>query len=255
MGLPSLESTYPTKTITLPITKKKVKIRPFLVKEEKTMLLVKEAPDAKGVIEVVMKVLEACCLDSIEVRRLPTTDVEYLFLQIRCISKGEVADLHYKCRAKVEVPQLDGTKIHRECGTPYIHQVDLEKLEPVCGENHTNKIPIEGSDFMLVMKYPTFDSVPEGDVDEQIRKKGAVELVAEMVDCVMDTKSGKIYDETEFNKEQMMEFLGKLSEKNFTKIFDLFLDSMPTLRHEFIFECRVCKATESIKLKGLSDFF
>lgn len=256
MSLPNIESTYPTKTVTLPISKKQVKIRPFLVKEEKTMLLIKEAEDAKGVVNIVLKVLEACCLEPIDLKRLPTTDIEYLFLQLRCISKGETSDLNYMCKAIIVVPVTENgveKEIKRECMTPVKYVIPLDKIEPRIFEGHLTKIPVDRTNFVMSMRYPTFDDLPEGDINTAMKGKSAVEMVAGMVESVIDTEKGTVF--SEFTKEQMEEFLGRLTEKNLNRVLDDFLDKIPQIYYSFEFCCPSCKASQKVELKGLGDFF
>lgn len=257
MSLPKVALKYPLVKVELPISKKIVTIRPFLTKEEKLMLFIKEASDAKEVIAIVNRVVDSCCSEKIDSAKLPIPDVEYLFLQIRCISKGETQDLNYICKKMISVPvkpeEPDGEKVTMECGTRMKHTVNLEKLKPLISPDHTNKIPIPGTPFIFTMKYPTYSMVPSGDVEKKLTSASMFDLLIDLIESVVDTEEGTSY--TDFTKEEMTEFLDNIYSNVVDEIYDKFIDKIPTLSYDFDFTCPRCGTVHPMHLKGLSDFF
>ena len=172
-GLPSLKT--PKYQVTIPSTGKKVKYRPFLVKEEKVLLMAKESKDPRDTMEAMKDILSACLLGTVKVEDLALFDIEYLFMKIRAKSVGEIIDLNLKCKNKVY--EKDSGK-HQECGTLIPISINLEKLKIKRTEGHTNIIPLQGN-VGIVMKYPTIDII---DKLEKIDESDVMDIIISSIE-------------------------------------------------------------------------
>lgn len=249
MSLPNIESSYPTITVTLPITKQKVKVRPFLVKEEKVFLMLKEKPEIQEIAAKICDVIDSCSYGKVKSMDLPAPDVEYLFTQIRCLSKGETADLSYVCKAKVE---KDGQK--QECGTPVKYSIPLKDLVLDFPEGHTSLIPIENTTLSVQLRYPSMRQVSEELFkDGEPTDKQLFQTIEGLVECVIDTASDKVYDA--FTREELRKFMDSLTKDTFDRIFRDFFEKMPALTYTIHFDCPQCHHKQDIPLRGLIDFF
>jgi hypothetical protein len=154
MALPKIDvPVYETKLIS---SGKTIKYRPFLVKEQKLFLMAAQAADEKETIDVVKQVLNNCIITDIDVDDLPTFDLEYLFMQLRARSVGEVVNLKYNCNNKVT--DTDGES--KPCGGLVKFDMNLLEVEPTRSEEHSNKIVISDK-LGVVMKYPNFERFTE----------------------------------------------------------------------------------------------
>ena len=147
--LPKLD--VPIYDLTLPLSKKKIQIRPFLVKEEKIFLMATEADDEESVLTAIKQIVNNCCLtEDIDIDTLPISDLEYIFFNLRARSIGEIVDLKYKCNNKIHVGEEE-----QVCGNLVEINMNILEIKPEIPENHTNKVEL--SDTMGVfMKYPNF---------------------------------------------------------------------------------------------------
>lgn len=235
--LPKVE--VPTYELTLPSIDQKIKYRPFLVKEEKLLLLAMESKNESEMVSTIKNIVTACTFNSVNADVLPMFDIEYIFLNIRAKSIGEVA------KFKVICPDDNKTYVDAE--------IDLSKVEVHVDDDHTNKIILdEKRQLGIVLKYPTLDSVKVGsNIDEQ-----NVETVFTVLsDCIDHIFEGdKIYPAKDNSKEELKDFIESLPQQAFKNI-KKFFDSMPKLKHEI----EVVNPNTNIKSKvtftGLQDFF
>ena len=238
MALPILETA--TYELTLPSKDVTVKFRPFLVKEEKILLQALESGSNKEMTEALKQIVHTCTFGKVNINTLPIFDVEYIFLQIRSKSVGEIAKLKLLCP--------DDKKTYAEV------EVDLSKVEVHVDEDHTNNIVVdEKRKIGLVMSYPTINSVdPENVGKKSMKTKQMFEILANTVYQVYE--GDKIQSASDYTKDELNKFLESLDSKAFKKINEFF-DTMPKLKQEVEIENPKTKVKSKLTLAGLSDFF
>lgn len=236
MALPKLAA--PRFSVDLPSNGKRISFRPFLVKEEKALLMAATSEDQNSMIDAVKDVLSACVLDSdVEVSSLPFFDLEYLFLNLRAKSVGEVIKLEYRHTGGVNY-----SGIECEAVTPV--EINLERVKVEKNEKHTNKISITDN-LGVVMRYPTINDI-------KLVNDGADELkmIAKCIVSVYDEEN--VYEPD--NLQDAADFIDSLNTQQFAKIME-FIATMPKLRHKFSYKCKGCGQEDTVQLEGLSDFF
>jgi hypothetical protein len=231
MALPSLSA--PEFFTTIPSTGKEIKYRPFLVKEEKILLMALEGEDAKEINSAILKILKNCIIDDVDVNKLSTFDVEYLFLRLRGKSVGEKVELkvgHTKgdCTHQTEV------------------EVDLDKVELV-GEIKDGKIMLTDS-IGLKIRYPSLSDVTAN--PNQDAADAMYDMIANCVEYIYDDE--EVYGE--FTKKELQDWIGGLNASQFKKITE-FYEDMPKVSHEIKWVCPKCGEEDSIILEGLDSFF
>ena len=234
MPLPQI--TTPEFTTTLPSTGEKLSFRPFLVKEEKILLMAQEGKDKNEIQKAVSNILEECIKKPITVEDLPMFDIEWLFIQLRSKSVGEVIDLKIK---HVE---------NKECLHLNPIEVNLEELEMTKDPNHKNIIMIDDS-IGVTMRYPTLKLL--GDKDPQgLDPSKILDIIC---DCVLNVfDKDQVYNE--FTKDEIDKFVGDLDQKQLVKFMDFF-KTMPKIEHTIKYKCEKCGQDVEHKLTGLVDFF
>ena len=243
MALPKLD--VPIFTIDLPLTKTKLRYRPFLVKEEKLLLIAMESDDEKTIMDTIKQIINNCCLDDVDTETLPITDLEYFFLHLRARSIGEIVDLQYKCNNKVK----DDAGEEVECGNNVKLKVNVLEIEPTFNDKHTNKIELTDK-LGIVMKYPNFatiDKVKSNNDVEQI-----LGIIMNCVDYIYDEES--IYYRKDISDEELTEFIENLTQKQFAKVQEFF-ETVPSIKKELDFKCNKCGYQEKILIEGIQNFF
>ena len=237
MALPVLETN--TFELTLPSSDVKVKFRPFLVKEEKILLQAMESQEQKQIVQALKDIVSVCTYGQLNVDELPTFDLEYVFLQIRSKSVGEVAKLKVLCP--------DTKKDYAEV------EVDLSTVDVQVDDEHNNKIMVdEGKQISVLMKYPTLASVdPTKDYSKQ-NTKALFNVIGEGIYQIFE--GDKVHMAKDYTKEELDQFVESLDSKSFKKI-QRFYETMPKLMHEIEVENPKTKVKSKITLSGLSDFF
>ena len=237
MTLPILET--PSYEMTLPSADVKVKFRPFLVKEEKILLQALESEDQKQIINALKEIVSACTFGVLNVNELPTFDLEYVFLQIRAKSVGEIAKLKVLCP--------DDKTTYADVS------IDLSKIEVQVDDKHTNKIIIdENKKIGMIMKYPTLGSV---DPSTNFTKEQTSQVFALIANSIYQIFEGdKVHLTSDYTKEEINKFIESLSAKAFTEIQN-FYSTMPKLTHEIEVENPKTKVKSKVILQGLTDFF
>jgi len=237
MALPILETA--TYELTLPSADIVVKYRPFLVKEEKVLLQALESNDDIEIKNAIKDIVSTCTYGQLDASNLPTFDLEYVFLQIRSKSVGEVANIRLLCPDDRE--------------TYVTTDVDLSKVEVQVDDKHNNTIVVdEEKNISLIMKYPTIDTV-----DPKKNMKGMkTEQVFDMITgCIHSiTEGDKEHKVSDYSKKDLNDFIESLDRKTFDKL-NTFFDTMPQLRHEVEIENPKTKVKSKIVLKGAQDFF
>ena len=235
MALPILETA--TYELTLPSADIVVKYRPFLVKEEKVLLQALESNDDVEIKNAIIDIVSTCTFGQVNAKALPTFDLEYVFLQVRSKSVGEIAKIRLLC------PDDKETYVTKE--------VDLSKVEVQVDDEHTNEIKISDT-IKMIMKYPTIDTV-----DPKLNVKGMkTQQVFDMITgCIHSIIDGeKEHFVKDYTKDELNKFIESLDRKSFDKL-NKFFDTMPQLRHEIEVENPKTKVKSKIVLKGAQDFF
>jgi len=244
MALPKID--VPIYDVKLISTGKKVRFRPFTVKEEKLFLMATESKDSSATINTIKQVLNNCIVDEIDIETLPLFDIEFLFVNLRAKSISEVVNLKYRCNNMVK--SEDDTE--KKCNN--LVEVDLNVLDikPEAGANHTNKIDITDK-LGIVMKYPKMDSISistENKDDFDI----VIDLIVDCIDYIYDADN--VYYAKDSTKEELMDFLDSLQSKDLDKIKEFF-ETMPKMKKEIDFSCKKCGYHEKIELEGIQSFF
>ena len=239
MALPKLE--HPTFKVTVPSTKAKLTFRPYTVKEQKVLLMLKESSTPDEVVESLKSLISSCCIEKVNTNKLAYFDIEYIFLKIRAASVGEVATVSYKCNNIVE-----GEK----CGTVTNLNIDLNQIEVDQSGVKSREISVT-KDITLTMNYPNLESAK---LILDYRTTGNIDqLISAIVNDIKDvTEQDKLYED--FNTEELQEFVNSMSVDTFDKILDFYI-SCPTVKKEVEFTCNKCKYTEKLTLSGIQDFF
>ena len=234
MALPKIND-VPKYEAIIPSTKQTVRFRPFLVKEQKILLMALETKDEKSILNSITDTLESCVVDPINISKLTSFDVEYLFTQIRGKSVGESTTIGFLCT---------------ECETENEVKIKLADIKiDVPKKNMSVEI---NESYTIEMKYPTYLSM----LNEEVNSESDVERIYNtLVMCLDKLKTDdEIIEFSEEPKEEIMAFIEQLSTKQFEKIME-FVNSIPALRHEISFDCKNCGHKNNSTLQGISDFF
>ena len=237
MPLPKINA--PTYELVIPSSNKKIKYRPFLVKEEKILVIAMESNEIKDIARAVKQVLTSCILTrGIKVDKLSTFDIEYLFLNVRGKSVGETVDIMVTC------PD-DG-----ETTVPVT--VDLDAIQVKFDPEHSKDIKLDEK-LTMRMKYPSLDQfIKENFVVEGVDFEQSIDMIAECVDMIFS--EDEKWTGTDFTKEEMVEFLEGLGSKQF-KLLEKFFTTMPKLTHDFTVINPKSEQENNIHLEGLAAFF
>jgi hypothetical protein len=236
MALPQV--VLPTYELEIPSNGKKIKYRPFVVKEEKLLLLALETNDEKQIEEAVKTTLKGCIQTRVKIENLAIFDLEYIFLQIRAVSVGEIVEMKVTCKDD------NTTKVQ--------YNLNLSEVNVIKPEGHSNKIMLS-DDMGVIMKYPQWNDFITGSVMGQSPSaEGIVEIIAECVDQIFDGED--VYDSSTTSKKEFVQFIENLTNAQFEKIQEFF-QSCPRLEHKFtVINPNTGEQSEFV-LTGLSNFF
>ena len=238
MPLPKIST--PTYELELPSTQKKVRYRPFLVKEEKVLLIALETEDTKEITNAIRAVIKSCVLTrGIKVETLPTFDIEYLFLNIRGKSVGETIEVNLICpddgvtEVKKNIP-IDDIKIQRTDG-------------------HTNQIKLDDN-IMMEMKYPSLDQFIKNNFDftEGNQMDQSFELIGSCIDKIYTEE--EVWSSSDCTKKELTEFLESMNSSQFKEI-ENFFETMPKLTHTIKVKNPNTEKENDVVLEGLASFF
>ena len=237
MTLPSVET--PRYELTLPSTDKVVQYRPFLVREEKILLVAMESNNNEEILSATREILNACTFEKIDVDKLPIFDIEYIFLQIRAKSVGEIAKFKMLCP--------DDKETYADV------EVDLTKVNVQVDDAHTNNVLIdENRKLGIVFNYPTLEMTKAGFNVDDTNVDTLFDIMSLSINHIYEGE--KIYPSKDSTKEEMKKFLEQLPQTAFVKI-KTFFETMPQLRHSVEVENPKTKVKSTIVLKGIRDFF
>lgn len=240
MALPIL--TTPTYTMVVPSTDATVRFRPFLVKEEKALMIAQQSEDPIVMVETLKNVVKDCVLDKLDVTKLATFDLEYMFMQIRGKSVGETIELVLAC-------DEDHGEQNEKARVNY--SLNINEIEVTKNPEHTNKISLYG-DVGVVMRYPTvqdlrkLQNLDDNDLDK------IFDVIALSIDYIYD--GDQLYYAKDQKHEELLNFLGNLSSQQFVQV-QKFFETMPKLTKQVEFDCPICGKHHSKTLEGIQSFF
>ena len=236
MALPKLNT--PTYELEVPSTDEKLKYRPFLVKEEKILLMAMESGKNEDIIQAVKDIVSECTFNKIDLGSMPMFDVEYIFLNIRAKSVGEVSKLKLLC------PDDKKTYVDTE--------VNLTEVQVQVDEEHTNKIELT-DDMGMIMTYPTIDSFSESGI-QNVNASNMIDVISSCILQIYENKGEKVYQAKDQTKKELIEFVEQLNTQQFKEL-QKFFDTMPKLKHTVKVKNPETKKMNHITLTGLNDFF
>jgi len=236
MALPKL--TTPTYELEIPSTDEKIKYRPFLVREEKILLIALESGESKDIITAIKDIVTECTYGKIDLGKMPMFDVEYVFLQIRSKSVGEVSTLKLLC------PDDKETYVNVD--------IDLSEIMVQVDEGHNPKIELT-DEMGMIMTYPTIDSLNATGVTD-ITADNMLDVIGACVLQIYDKKGEEVFEAKDQTKKELSDFVESLNTKQFQEV-QKFFDTMPKLKHTIEVENPKTKVKSKIVLQGLNDFF
>ena len=236
MALPKM--TTPVYELVVPSNDEKIKFRPFLVKEEKILLIAMESGNTEEVVEAVKSIVEECTFNKLNLGSLPMFDVEYIFLNIRAKSVGEISEIRLLC------PDDNETYANAE--------VNLSEVAVQMEEGHTNKIELT-DEMGIYMTYPTIDSFTTTGIKE-VNASNMLSIIASCMAQIYDKKGEEVFDAQDQTKEELIEFVEQLNTSQFRDL-QQFFDTMPRLKHEVMIKNPKTGVESNVLLQGLSDFF
>ena len=228
----------PTFELEIPSTKKKIKYRPFLVKEEKVLLLALESEDDKNIRDAVFNLLKGCIQSRVKLENLSTFDLEYIFLNIRAVSVGEVVEMNITCQDDNE--------------TQVKYNLNLTDVDVIFPEGHSNKIMLTDTTG-VIMKYPSFDRFVDGqfssgDIDED----EVMKIIAESIDQIF--QGDEVYDESTTSKKEFVQFVESLTNQQLEKV-QQFFETSPRLEKTIKVTNPKTGVESQYTLRGLQSFF
>lgn len=227
-------STLPQYTMTLPVAKTTHKFRPFVVKEEKVLLLAMQSKDVNQINDAMRTVIHTCTNGSVDTRKVCSADAEYAFLQIRSKSVGEEVKPLLTCS---KCKKSTSVKIKLDQIT--VSPVEKEKVDPV--------VQISDS-ISLAMRYPSIHDINY----DQSEVEMAFAIAKSCVESVV--VNDKVYEAKDIDPKQLSDFMDNMLPEQFAKIID-FIQTTPELHYKFKYKCPECGAEVSAELKTVSDFF
>ena len=238
MALPVLSNDKPTYEVVVPSTQEKFKFRPFLVKEQKSLLIAFESQDNKQILTTMLNCIESC-VPGIDLNKLATFDMDYIFTQIRAKSVGEKSTIMTKCVKCEEENKVE---------------INLEKIKMEKAELKSKVIPITDQ-INVQMKYPTYmDVLANPNISND--NSSEVEVLFDSIrSCLYAVQTGD--DNIIISQEpheEVEKFINSLTNQQLEKITQ-FVSSMPTLTHREKFQCQKCGHENTLALRGLQDFF
>lgn len=232
--MPLPKQIYEIFSIKVPSTGKKITFRPFTVKEEKMLLLAKESEDKTTILNAISAVISNCTgLSEHEINTLALYDIEYIFVQIRARSVGEIIELKMDC---------DNDPSHK----PILVNVDLSKIEVVVDSAHKKTIPLYDN-VGVIMRYPSLNDL------DKMETLSIIESITLCIDSVYDDK--EIYRRQDFTFQELVDFVESLSERQLKLIEDNFFKTMPSYSHTLLYVCPECGTEHKKIVTGFMSFF
>ena len=236
MALPKL--TTPTYELEIPSTDEKIKYRPFLVREEKILLIALESGESEDIIIAIKDIVTECTYGKVDLGKMPMFDVEYIFLQIRAKSVGEVSTLRLLC------PDDKETYVNVD--------IDLSEIMVQVDKGHNPKIELT-DEMGMIMTYPSIDSLSATGVTD-ITADNMLDVIGACILQIYDKKGEEVFETKDQTKKEISEFVESLNTKQFQEV-QKFFDTMPKLKHTVEIDNPKTKVKSKVVLQGLNDFF
>lgn len=237
MSLPTLDT--PKYDLVVPSTGQKLKFRPFVVREQKIMLQAMEMGDKDQLNNAVEDIIKSCTFGEFDVDNSPVYDVEYVLLNIRAKSSGEVVDMFYRCNNIVE---------DNKCGSKIPVQIPLSDVQVVKPDGHSNKIMLANNVGLTMRDLPY--GVYKTSTGKSVSEVG-IEMISHCVENVFDAEN--VHSRKDFTQQELETFLEGLTNEQFDEI-EKFMDTMPRLEMKLPMTCPSCGAQDTVTLSGLDDF-
>ena len=235
MALPQVNSSrYSTK---LPSTGVEIEYRPYLVKEEKIMMVALESKDNKQIVRAMKDVAQACIMTDVDMNKLTTFDLEWMFLQLRSKSVGEKADVKLKC-------QVEG------CGGMTDVSIDLSDVE--MDDYEPNRVIQLNSDVGVQMVYPSVNLVEKYDEEKLNNVDGVFDMIIDCLETIYDKDD--VYNVKDERRQDVKDFVEALTSNQFSKLAE-FLQKIPSVKKRVEWCCSTCEANNEMELRGLQSFF
>ena len=241
MPLPKINT--PTYELTLPSNRKKVKYRPFLVREEKILVLALESEDQKQITDAIIQIIGDCLITkNVDVTKLPTFDIEYLFLNVRSKSVGETVEVNVTC------PDDGKTKVETS--------INIDDIKVVKDKDHKLIVQLDDK-YSMKLKYPSLDQFIENNFDFEMAApnesvSAAMSMLSSCIDMIYDEEES--WDASESTKEELDEFIDQLNTKQFQQVEEFFR-TMPKLSHKLKVTNPQTGVESEVVLEGLVSFF
>ena len=241
MPLPKINT--PTYELTLPSNRKKIKYRPFLVREEKILVLALESEDQKQITDAIIQIIGDCLITkNIDVTKLPTFDIEYLFLNVRSKSVGETVEVNVTC------PDDGKTKVETS--------INIDDIKVIKNKDHNLIVKLDDK-YSMKLKYPSLDQFVENNFDFEMAApnesvSAAMSMLSSCIDLIYDEEES--WDASESTKEELDEFIDQLNTKQFQKVEEFFR-TMPKLSHTLKVTNPQTGVESEVVLEGLASFF
>jgi len=240
MALPKID--VPTYEIELPVSKTKIKYRPFLVKEQRNLLMAIESSESTTIQQNIKDILYNCTLtEGVNIEKLPIIDVEYYFINLRAKSVGEVVESRYRCNNEVN---------DVECGNIMEKDVDLTQIKVKMNDDISPEIQLTPN-ISIKLKYPEFGIVKDSLRYENINDV-TFNMIAQSIEYIYDGQ--QFYYATESTPEELIEFVEGLNQEQFSKI-ENFFNNLPKLKETLNITCSKCGFQHKIEVEGLESFF
>jgi len=233
MALPQLNTA--TYELELPSTGETIKYRPFLVKEQKILMLAQESKDDKQIERAFSNIISSCTFEKLNPYELPLFDVEYIFLKLRGKSVGEKITINVLC------PDDEETRVDVD--------IDLEDVGVLMNDDHSNEVNLT-KDIKIIMKYPTLSDMAG------FSEKGEVLSIFDMINsCILEIHSGEeTYTSVDISSKELDEFIGNMSTQNFEEL-SKFFETMPKVQHVIKVKNPKTKKTGEVTIEGMQSFF
>ena len=230
--------------LTLPSSGEKITFRPFLVKEEKILMTALQGGEAKDMVRALKEIINNCVDKDLKVETLPPFDLEYIFLQLRARSVGEVIPISYS------LPEEICKDDKKEC--TFEKELNLDDIKVQKNKNHKDLIDLTDT-IKLKMRYPDMEGATAMTGVEGVEMVDKTfDLIGQSIEYIMDGE--EMHNLSDYTKKEADDFLDSLSTQNFKEI-QTFFDTMPKLKHEITAKCKVCGKENTKVLEGMGDFF
>jgi hypothetical protein len=240
--LPKL--TVPTHFLKVPSTKKKIKFRPFLSKEEKILMLVKQSENQDEMLNAMKDIIYACTFGKIDINSLSMFDIEFIFLNLRAKSVGEVIEIDMKCNNNIS-EEGEEEKI---CGGLIPFQININEIKVTFPKDHTCNVPLQ-DDIGITLRYP---SIPDIKIMEDYGNDD-VSIIRHLLDSVYDADN--VYPIKDISPEEVDKFMDRMSSKQIEDVRMKFFYNMPTLEYKAKYKCPKCGNKDTYTFSGITDFF